>query len=210
MVHWIDEMMTKPAIVFLWAALVAITVRTSNSIGAEASASLPLKPYLLDQCFVSGKSLAEGGIEIVHAGRIIRFCCEDCEGDFVKNPAFFTAKLEIQEKKALDAWTGANQLSAVEFEKLRATKDSVILDVRTNKELESGRIPNSRHLDARSRDIETKLFELDLDKTYLVYDASGERSAVIGRWMELQGFRNVRMLKGGYAAWKKAGSERAK
>ena len=52
--------------------------------------------YPVDWCFVSGDKLGSDGpiIDRVHEGRLIRFCCKNCVGEFNKNPGKFLAMLD--------------------------------------------------------------------------------------------------------------------
>ena len=54
------------------------------------------KPYPLTTCVVSGEKLDSMGKPriIQYEGREIRFCCEDCEKDFRKDPKPFLKKLD--------------------------------------------------------------------------------------------------------------------
>ncbi|QNN21790.1 hypothetical protein HED60_05720 [Planctomycetales bacterium ZRK34] len=61
--------------------------------------------YPLTTCLVSGESLHEMGkpIDFIYNNRLIRLCCKDCKGDFLKDPAKFIAKLDaaaIEKQKA--------------------------------------------------------------------------------------------------------------
>ncbi|MBI5767667.1 MAG: hypothetical protein HZA93_07715 [Verrucomicrobia bacterium] len=72
--------------------------------------------YPLDTCVVSGEKMTHGDkpFEYVHkeAGkpdRLILLCCEDCVGDFKKEPAKYLAKLDAAaaEKARGKATTGS-------------------------------------------------------------------------------------------------------
>ena len=71
----------------------------------------------------------------------------------------------------------AKMVSVEEFDRLRANKANVVLDVRSPAEFKSGHIPGAVNLDVRSPDFEKKVNELDKSKTYLVHCAAGGRSA---------------------------------
>jgi YHS domain-containing protein len=60
----------------------------------------PPKPYPLDVCIVTDNDLDSMGDEtvIVYEGQTIKFCCEPCEGKFLKNPARYLKKLAPKEK----------------------------------------------------------------------------------------------------------------
>jgi rhodanese-related sulfurtransferase len=94
-----------------------------------------------------------------------------------------------------------------QFEKMRAAKTNVVLDVRTPKEYEAGHIPGAMLIDFNSPDFEKKISTLDKDKTYLVHCAAGGRSAKASAKMTTLNFKNVYNLEGGYRAWEKAGNK---
>ena len=96
-------------------------------------------------------------------------------------------------------------LNVDQFEKLRAAKTNVVLDVRTKKEYDAGHVPGAVLLDFNSPDFEKKIATLDKDTTYLVHCAAGGRSAKASAKMGALNFKNVYNLEGGYRAWEKAG-----
>src|SRR6266568_2910016 len=81
-------------------------------------------------------------------------------------------KKPVAEKKEL-----FKNLSVAEFEKLRADKKNVVLDVRTKKEFEAGHIPGAINIDVNTPDFKEKISKLNKNKTYLVHCAAGGRSA---------------------------------
>ena len=85
-----------------------------------------------------------------------------------------------------------------EFTKvLDENKNIVIIDVRTNGEILSGKIKNSLEIDFYKSDFTEKLNKLDKTKTYLVYCRSGNRSGKTLKIMEKLGFKIVYDLAGG-------------
>ena len=92
-----------------------------------------------------------------------------------------------------------------QFDKLRADKKNVVLDVRTKEEFAAGHIPGAVNLDYSSPDFEKKVGELDKGKTYLVHCAAGGRSARACDKMSKLEFTNCFNLSGGFRAWEKAG-----
>lgn len=42
--------------------------------------------YKPTTCPVTGEELGDGAVDYVYAGKLLRFCCEDCIKDFEKNP----------------------------------------------------------------------------------------------------------------------------
>lgn len=98
-------------------------------------------------------------------------------------------------------------LNVEQFEKMRAAKTNVLLDVRTKKEYEAGHIPGAVLIDFNAPDFEKKIGSLDKDKTYLVHCAVGGRSAKAAAKMSALNFKSVYNLEGGYRAWEKAGNK---
>jgi len=92
-----------------------------------------------------------------------------------------------------------------EFDKLRANKENVVLDVRTEKEFKAGHIPGAVNVDYRAADFDQQVGKLDKNKTYLVHCAGGVRSAAASKKMESAGFKELYDLAPGFKGWEKAG-----
>jgi rhodanese-related sulfurtransferase len=92
-----------------------------------------------------------------------------------------------------------------EFDKLRQNPTNVVLDVRTKKEHGDAHLPGAVLIDIIEDNFEEELRKLDKSKTYLVHCAVGGRSSRACKKMEQLGFTNLYNLKGGLAAWQKAG-----
>lgn len=92
-------------------------------------------------------------------------------------------------------------VSPAEFAKLTAQPQALILDVRTPAETANGVIDGAVLLDYRSPDFSRKLAQLDTGRTFLVYCASGGRSARVCEQLQDAGVTEVYNLKGGYRAW---------
>ena len=92
-----------------------------------------------------------------------------------------------------------------EFDKLRADKKNVVLDVRTPAEFAAGHLPGAVNLDFNASDFEAKVAVLDKQKVYLVHCAAGGRSAKACDKMSKLSFLNLYNLEGGFKAWEKAG-----
>jgi phage shock protein E len=99
----------------------------------------------------------------------------------------------------------ARNVGPEEFDKLRAQKNTVVLDVRTEKEFKSGHIPGAVNLDFNAPDFAKKAGELDKSKTYLVHCAGGVRSAKACGVMDKLALTNLVNLEPGFKAWEKAG-----
>lgn len=95
-------------------------------------------------------------------------------------------------------------LSPLEFQD-QFKREAVIIDVRTPEEFETGSLPNSLNIDFKNDGFKDNISILEKDKTYLLYCASGVRSASALEVMKEAGFTNVFALEGGLQAWKQAG-----
>ncbi|MEO8512329.1 MAG: rhodanese-like domain-containing protein [Ignavibacteria bacterium] len=91
------------------------------------------------------------------------------------------------------------------FEELTKEKDIVILDVRSGFEFKGDKISGAQNISYTSSGFKSYIDKLDKSKTYLVYCASGSRSAGAVNNMMGMGFENVYNLKGGIDNWKSAG-----
>lgn len=78
----------------------------------------------------------------------------------------------------------------------------VIIDVRTEDEFESGKIPGALNIDIyKGQGFIYKIEELDKSKNFYVYCAAGVRSANACGVMQQLGFENVFNLVGGFSNW---------
>lgn len=96
-------------------------------------------------------------------------------------------------------------VDAAQFDKLRAEKHTVVLDVRTEEEFKAGHIPGAINININSPDFQVKVLGLDKSKTYLVNCAAGLRSAKACNKMAPLKFDKLYNLKGGIHAWEEAG-----
>ena len=99
--------------------------------------------------------------------------------------------------------TTMNELLPNDWAELQTqTSGSIILDVRTEEEFESGYIAGAKNLDIRGgADFISSIEELDKTKAYFVYCRSGARSGQACQLMEQMGFEQVYNLEGGVLAW---------
>ena len=93
-------------------------------------------------------------------------------------------------------------LTPGEFAEKMGEPGVVVLDVRTPAEIANGKIADAVEMDFRSPTFQQDLRALDTTKTYLVYCASGGRSARTCEMLATYDFLKLYNLKGGYAAWK--------
>jgi rhodanese-related sulfurtransferase len=96
------------------------------------------------------------------------------------------------------------QLNTTEAVQLLNQDDSVILDVREDSEVRSGKIKGAKHIPLAQ--LKTRMAELDSAKAkpVLVYCRSGNRSSHACNQLTKAGFTNVSNLAGGISAWESA------
>ncbi|MAW87970.1 MAG: MBL fold metallo-hydrolase [Phyllobacteriaceae bacterium] len=78
-----------------------------------------------------------------------------------------------------------------------------LLDVRKPEEWEGGHIPGAQHMFLG--DLPGRLGELDRDKTYATYCATGYRASIAASLLKANGFEDVRNVPGSWKAWSAAG-----
>lgn len=97
-------------------------------------------------------------------------------------------------------------ISAQEAQQLITQSPEVkILDVRTPAEFQEGHLQGALNLDFQGPDFEKQVAQLDPQGNYLLYCASGRRSAAAQELMNSKGFLHVNNLKDGIQGWQSAG-----
>lgn len=84
---------------------------------------------------------------------------------------------------------------------LKQEEGFILLDVRTQGEIDQGHIPGAMHIDILEDGFEDKIKVLDQQTPVYVYCRSGGRSADAMEIMHEAGFKEVYNLLGGYTAW---------
>jgi rhodanese-related sulfurtransferase len=88
------------------------------------------------------------------------------------------------------------------LERLTQDDNALILDVRTQSEIEEGMIPEAQLIDIQNAaGFMQKANELDKSKNYYVYCRSGSRSAQACMILNSLGFPNTFNLLGGMMEW---------
>ncbi|WP_378177317.1 rhodanese-like domain-containing protein [Aquimarina sp. SS2-1] len=97
----------------------------------------------------------------------------------------------------------AEDITQDQWEDLIANdNNAIILDVRTEEEVEDGYIPNMLNLDIRlGQGFLDEVEKLDKSKNYYVYCRSGARSAQACALMDQMGFETTYNLIGGFMNW---------
>ena len=83
-------------------------------------------------------------------------------------------------------------------------KNSILIDVRTEEELDEIKIEGVINIDFYSGEFENDLLNLDRYKTYYLICRSGRRSGLATSFMRDNGFKEVYNIKGGMIEWQKS------
>ncbi len=98
--------------------------------------------------------------------------------------------------------TIAERLDVPSFkEKLAATPNAVLIDIRTADECANGMIEGAKAIDFYQDDFDTRLNALDKNQTTFIYCQGGGRSGKALKKMKEMGFKEVYELKTGYGSW---------
>ncbi len=104
---------------------------------------------------------------------------------------------------------GTGKLSTIDpkdfLEKLNATPEAQLIDVRTPEEFQEGSIENAINIDWNGSDFVNQLASLDKNAPVFIYCLSGGRSAEASQALLDNGFQEVYELDGGFMAWNNEG-----
>lgn len=81
---------------------------------------------------------------------------------------------------------------------------TIIIDVRTPAEFAGGHLKNARNMDFFGPRFEKEITALPADAEIIVYCKTGKRAAGARDVLAKEGYKNVKVMKGGFAAWKKS------
>ncbi|MCF0057516.1 thioredoxin domain-containing protein [Dyadobacter sp. CY356] len=98
------------------------------------------------------------------------------------------------------------QLSTNDFQnKLNATKQAQLLDVRTPEEFGQGHLESAENIDYRNAAFKEKVEKLDKNKPVFVYCLSGGRSSAAAKVLHEKGFTDIYEMQGGFMKWTSSG-----
>jgi rhodanese-related sulfurtransferase len=93
-------------------------------------------------------------------------------------------------------------LSPEQFnQKLAATSEKILLDVRTPEEYAEGHLADAKLINYYNEDFKNQLSQLDKSKPVFLYCRSGKRSGASAELLVELGFKEVYDLQGGFMAW---------
>jgi rhodanese-related sulfurtransferase len=98
----------------------------------------------------------------------------------------------------------AEALGTLEATRLMNQSNTLVLDIRDDKDFAAGHLPRARHIplgDLEKRATEIQKFK---DKPVLVTCRNGNRAGSAARALKKLGFSQVFQLKGGLQAWEQA------
>ncbi len=111
------------------------------------------------------------------------------------NMAGFVAENILTEKLSVFYWN--------EFDKVSA--EDILLDVRTEKEFQTGFIPGAINIPID--DLRSRMHELDKNKKIFIYCQAGLRGYLGHRILKQNDYKKVQNLSGGYQIWEACESE---
>ncbi|MEO7316241.1 MAG: thioredoxin domain-containing protein [Ginsengibacter sp.] len=86
-------------------------------------------------------------------------------------------------------------------EKMAATREFNLVDVRTPGEFEKGHLENAQNMDVNGNDFQTKIAKLDKNTPVFMYCLTDSRSKAAAEHLRADGYE-VYMLKGGILKWR--------
>jgi phage shock protein E len=97
-------------------------------------------------------------------------------------------------------------IDVIEATKLiQSNSQIVVLDIRTKEEFDAGHIKNAINIDFYTPNFATQIQSLPIDKNYIVYCRSGNRSGQSLAVFRQFGFKSVKNVVGGINVWKEKG-----
>jgi rhodanese-related sulfurtransferase len=102
---------------------------------------------------------------------------------------------------------GFKEIAAADYEKLRASGRTVVIDVRSPEEFARSHVPGAVNISINSPDFAARAAQLDKRRTVLVNCHAGSRGAIASAELARLGFKTVCNLDGGLEAWTKAGHQ---
>lgn len=96
-------------------------------------------------------------------------------------------------------------LSPAEFQAVTLRPNVIIVDVRPLADYKAGHLPKAVNLDYSQPDFAAKFSELDVTRSFALYDDSGTVSRQVIATLAGMGYLSATDLKGGFQAWKAAG-----
>ncbi len=121
-----------------------------------------------------------------------------CDLELAYAPPFGSVKDTVNTAGLIASDVLGGLSDVAHWHEIKAMKDAVLLDVRTQKERDAGTIAGSLHIPLE--ELSGRLAELPRDKEIVVFCRSGKRSYTAERILKNSGYK-ARNLSGGYALY---------
>jgi rhodanese-related sulfurtransferase len=106
-------------------------------------------------------------------------------------------------------YPGIRLITIQEAEDLWAAGEAVVFDARPERPFREGHVPGARSLPAveSGQKLPAEVLELARERTLVVYCEGGDcqSSLALAKRLHDEGFRDIRVMTGGWEEWKKAG-----
>ncbi|MCA9459618.1 MAG: rhodanese-like domain-containing protein [Nanoarchaeota archaeon] len=158
-------------------------------------------------------SVNNGKISFVVLGFFLIFftACSSQNGVNIENIDYFGDEDYLEDNEDEKNAENIVELKTIDIEefkiKLSEKPNSILLDIRTLSEFNSGHLENAENIDFYSSEFKNSLNLLDKEKTYFIYCRSGSRSSKTLSLMKELGFKNVYNMDGGIISWSNNGFE---
>lgn len=130
---------------------------------------------------------------------------------FKKTFLTFMAAFAVMACQSQNAPEGYRNVAPEVFEAdMKASKNAIILDVRTPGEVAEGVIAGAIVIDFYDPQFAQKVAQLDKNKEVYIYCRSGARSGSAMNVLKKAGFKSVTNLSGGIMAWLRSGRKTQK
>ena len=106
-------------------------------------------------------------------------------------------------------YPGIRLITIQEAEDLWAAGEAVVFDARAERLFREGHVPRARNLPAAEsgQKLPAEILELGRERTQVVYCEGGDcqSSLLLAKRLHDEGFKDIRVMTGGWEEWKKAG-----
>ena len=109
------------------------------------------------------------------------------------------------EKLVTEAKKNIKEISPQDASTKSQSGEAVIVDVREKDEWDEEHIPNATHLSRGTIELDIEGKVPDLNALIVCHCGGGGRSALVAESLQKMGYKNVRLMAGGFKAWKAAG-----
>jgi len=125
----------------------------------------------------------------------------------IVNALFLTLSLSLLLLPSACTTSDPDSISAQELlARLDGGDAPIVLDVRTDREYQSGHIPGAYHLEDRQVPYRIEDLKQLKDREIVVYCEVGPRARWVEGYLKQEGFTNVKHLMGDFSGWRRSGN----